>query len=124
MQATLWVASYTVTGTQSPHFQQSSLTEGRAATASLISESITWRWMFLGARWYSTFRLRPEQTTADKLINCAHCAKHQVTHTHLGEIQQGLACSTSGKPPTSLLVEAVLLAHSTEARVDSESKVY
>lgn len=50
------VGSCTVTSTQF----HTPLTEGRAATASLISDSITWRWMFLGARWYNTFRLRPE----------------------------------------------------------------
>lgn len=44
---------------QSPHFQPLSLTGGRAATASLTSDRTTCRWMFLGARWYSTFRLRP-----------------------------------------------------------------
>ena len=35
------------------------LTGGRAATASLISDRTTCRWMFLGARWYSTLRLGP-----------------------------------------------------------------
>jgi hypothetical protein len=54
-QADQWVAVF-----YDRHTFHTPLTEGRAATASLISDSITWRWMFLGARWYNTFRLRPE----------------------------------------------------------------
>lgn len=107
------MGSYTTTST---HFH-TRLTEGRAATASLISDRITWRWMFLGARWYSTFRLRPEQTKAGQVGLTVQSAELPSWRA-----QCALACLPSGKLPCCSWLK-LPTAHSSVAKVDSESKL-